>query len=134
MNEFIEQFVSESRELAEQATSELATLERMPQDAELLDGLFRAFHTLKGGAAIVEFAAMERALHAVENVLSEVRAGKRSFTVALSGECLACLDQVLRWLDTTERAGEIPKDADEEANAIVRRFGDETGDEVQSAV
>ena len=55
MNEFIEQFIIESRELIEQAMSALGTLEHTASDAENLDALFRAIHTLKGGAGIVEF-------------------------------------------------------------------------------
>jgi len=108
MNEFLGQFLIESRELIGQATEGLLVLEQSPQDAERLDAVFRAFHTLKGGAGIVDFTAMERAVHASEDLLSEVRAGKRSLTAALVGDCLACLDQVEQWLETLERTGELP--------------------------
>ena len=60
MNEFIEQFLIESRELVEQATDDLLALEKTPDDKARLDSAFRAFHTLKGGAGIVDFAAMAR--------------------------------------------------------------------------
>ena len=73
MNEFLEQFLIEARELVEQATADLLALEREPGDRASLDGAFRAFHTLKGGAGIVDFAAMARAMHAAEDVLSTVR-------------------------------------------------------------
>ncbi|MFX8976586.1 Hpt domain-containing protein, partial [Acinetobacter baumannii] len=61
MNEFLEQFVIEVRDLAEQASEDLLALEQAPGDRERLDSAFRSFHTLKGAAAIVEFAAMGRA-------------------------------------------------------------------------
>ena len=67
MNEFLEQFLIESRELAQQATTDLLRLEESPQDADILDSAFRAFHTLKGGAGIVDFAAMSQAVHAAES-------------------------------------------------------------------
>jgi two-component system, chemotaxis family, sensor kinase CheA len=111
MNEFITQFLIESRELVEQATEGLLILEQSPNDAEQLDSVFRAFHTLKGGAGIVEFADMERAVHAAEEILSGARSGKRALTTALVGECLACLDQVIQWLDVVERTGEFPSSA-----------------------
>jgi two-component system, chemotaxis family, sensor kinase CheA len=111
MNEFINQFVIESRELVEQATAGLLILEQSPNDAEQLDSVFRAFHTLKGGAGIVEFATMERAVHAAEEILSAARAGKRALTTTLVGNCLACLDQVVQWLDDIEQTGEFPSDA-----------------------
>jgi len=112
MNEFLTQFVIESRELVEQATEGLLVLEKSPNDAERLDSVFRAFHTLKGGAGIVDFAAMERIVHAAEEILSAARAGKRTLTTALVGDCLACLDQVVQWLDVIEQTGEFPSSAE----------------------
>ncbi len=108
MNDFLSQFLLESREFVQQATEGLLVLEQSPRDAERLDSVFRAFHTLKGGAGIVEFAAMEHAVHAAEEILSNARAGKRELTAALVGDCLACLDQVVQWLDVIEQTGELP--------------------------
>jgi len=108
MNEFITQFLIESREFVEQATEGLLVLEQSPHDVERLDSVFRAFHTLKGGAGIVEFTAMEQAVHAAEEILSAARSGKRALTTALVGDCLACLDQVVQWLDILEQTGEFP--------------------------
>lgn len=122
MNEFIEQFLVECRELVDQATDDLLALEERPNDRERLDGAFRAFHTLKGAAGIVEFAAMEAALHAAEDVLSAVRSGADPVTPGLVGDCLTCLDQVVQWLDAMQVSGEPPSDAQAGADAIVARF------------
>jgi two-component system chemotaxis sensor kinase CheA len=122
MNEFIEQFLVESRELVEQAVGDLLALEQAPDDRDRLDSAFRAFHTLKGSAGIVDFAAMVRALDAAEDVLSAVRAGADPVTAELISDSLACLDQVARWLDAVESAGEPPSDAGPAADAIVARF------------
>lgn len=123
MNEFIEQFLVECRELVEQATDDLLALEDRPDDRERLDGAFRAFHTLKGAAGIVDFAAMEIALHAAEDVLASVRGGADPVTPALVGNCLTCLDQVVQWLDVMQGSGEPPTDAQPAADAIVARLG-----------
>jgi two-component system, chemotaxis family, sensor kinase CheA len=122
MNEFLEQFVVEARELIEQVTADLLALEREPGDRASLDGSFRAFHTLKGSAGIVDFAAMGRAMHAAEDVLSMVRQGDRPVTASLIGDCLACLDQVVQWLDSIEESGELPGDADTAADRLAARF------------
>ena len=128
MNEFVEQFLVESRELVEQATDDLVTLEGRPQDQERIDGAFRAFHTLKGAAAIVEFDAMARALHAAEDVLAKVRAGEAAVTPQLIGDCLTCLDQVVQWLDSIQsKDGALPDGAEAQADAVVRRFGPAAG-------
>jgi two-component system chemotaxis sensor kinase CheA len=108
MNDFLRQFLIESRELVIQASEGLLLLEKSPHDAECLDTVFRAFHTLKGGAGIVEFPVMEQALHAVENLLTEARSGKRTLNSALVGSCLTSLDQVSQWLDILEQTGELP--------------------------
>jgi len=108
MNDFLNQFLIECREIVEQAAADLLALEKSPRDAQLLDGVFRAFHTLKGSAGIVEFAAMEQAVHATENLLSGARATGEPISAELVAACLACLDRVLGWLDTIERTGELP--------------------------
>jgi len=123
MNELLEQFLLESRELAGQATDGLLSLERAPDDAGLLDAVFRALHTLKGGAGIVEFPAMERALHAAEDALSAARSGTRPLTPQLTDACLACLDQVLQWLDVLEHTGELPTEGSgQQAELVLARF------------
>jgi two-component system chemotaxis sensor kinase CheA len=126
MNEFIEQFLIECRELVEQATEDLLALEQHPDNRERLDSAFRAFHTLKGAAGIVEFSAMGRLLHAAEDVLSSVRAGDHPVTVDLISHCLTSLDQVVQWLDAMEVAGDPPQDADAAADRLIARFTADT--------
>jgi two-component system, chemotaxis family, sensor kinase CheA len=120
MNEFLQQFLIESRELVDQASDDVLSLEREPHDAQRFDDAFRAFHTLKGGAGIVDFAAMQEAVHAAEGVFTAARAESRPLSARDIGNCLACLDQVLDWLDTIEVTGTLPPDAD--AAAITARF------------
>lgn len=124
MDEFIEQFLLESRENVEGATADLLALEAHPHDRARLDSAFRAFHTLKGGAGIVGFDAMSRAVHAAEDLLSNVRSGARPITPELVGDCLACLDQVVQWLDAMDASGELP-DAPQ-ADALVARLSGAT--------
>ncbi|TCK19772.1 two-component system chemotaxis sensor kinase CheA [Ancylobacter aquaticus] len=122
MNEFIEQFLIEARELVEQGTADLLAAEERPKDAAAIDGAFRAFHTLKGSAGIIDFAAMARALHVAEDSLSEARGGSLPITNELISHCLSCLDQVVQWLEVIEQTGEPPADADSGADAVVALF------------
>src|SRR5262245_48737063 len=112
MDELLTQFLIESRELVDKAVEDLLALEKAPDDANRFDDAFRAFHTLKGGAGIVEFAAMQEALHCAEDALAAARAEARRVSASDIGNCLACLDQVTEWLDATESAGAIPPGAD----------------------
>ena len=53
-----EQFVAEARELVHQATDDLIAAERDGFSPERIDRVFRAFHTLKGSAGVVDLPAM----------------------------------------------------------------------------
>lgn len=122
MNEFIEQFLVEGRELVAQGSDDLLALEESPGDKERLDSAFRAFHTLKGAAGIVDFEAMAQALHAGEDILSGVRSGTVAMTAAVTDLCLACLDQVTTWMDQMQATGEVPGDAQVRADEVTRQF------------
>ena len=104
-----QQFLIESRELVDQASDDLLALEKAPHDAQRFDDAFRAFHTLKGGAGIVDFAAMQEARALPRRVRSRQRARESRPLSALDiGNCLVCLDQVVDWLDTIESTGDAP--------------------------
>jgi two-component system chemotaxis sensor kinase CheA len=112
MDELLTQFLIESRELVDKAVEDLLALEKAPHDRTRFEDAFRAFHTLKGGAGIVEFAAMQEALHCAEDALAAARAESRPVSALDVGNCLTCLDQVVEWLSTIEQSGAIPPDAD----------------------
>ena len=76
MSALQEQFVTEARELIRQATDDLIALERDGASPERIDRVFRAFHTLKGSAGVVELPAMSVMLHAAEDLLAGVRPGR----------------------------------------------------------
>jgi len=120
MDELLAQFVIESRELVDKAVDDLLALEKAPNDSKRFEDVFRAFHTLKGSAGIVEFAAMQKALHCAEDVLAVARSESTPVAAVDIGNCLTCLDQVIEWLDAVESAGAIPPDAD--AAEIVALF------------
>jgi len=119
MDELLTQFLIESRELVDKAGEDLLALEKA-HDAKRFEDAFRAFHTLKGGAGIVEFGAMQEALHCAEDALAAARAESRPVSALEIGNCLACLDQVAEWLATIEQSGAIPQNAD--AGDIVALF------------
>lgn len=122
MNQLQEQFVSETKELILQATDDLMAVERSGFDAERIDRIFRAFHTLKGSAGVVDLPAMALVLHAAEDLLSAVKARKRPVTTALVSEALQCLDQVSAWVAAFEARGALPAQAGERARDAALRL------------
>ena len=113
MNSLQEQFVDEARELIRQATDDLTAAERDGFSAERVDRVFRAFHTLKGSAGVVDLPAMGLTLHAAEDLLGAAASGQAEPSPAVIDKMLDCLDQVSAWVDHFEihqaeapRAGE----------------------------
>ena len=122
MSALQEQFVTEARELIRQATDDLIALERDGASPERIDSVFRAFHTLKGSAGVVELPAMSIMLHAAEDLLASVRHGTLGAGAEIIDAALACLDQVSRWVDDFEAAGALPARAGEDGRAMAERL------------
>ncbi|HEY1075793.1 MAG TPA: chemotaxis protein CheA [Fontimonas sp.] len=87
-------FLAEAGELLERVSGQLIELEARPQDAELLNAIFRAFHTVKGGAGFLNLAAMVELCHATEDVFNALRNGRCKLDAALLDAVLQALDQV----------------------------------------
>ena len=121
MSALEEQFVTEARELIRQATDNLIALER-DGTTERVDSVFRAFHTLKGSAGVVELPAMSIMLHAAEDLLDSVRHGTLGASAEIVDAALACLDQVSRWVENFEAAGALPSGAGEDGRAMAERL------------
>ena len=122
MSALQEQFVTEARDLIRQATDDLIALERAGTSPERLDGVFRAFHTLKGSAGVVELPAMSMMLHAAEDLLVGVRGGTLRANAEIFDAALACLDQVSRWVDDFEAGGSLPAQAGADGRAMAERL------------
>jgi two-component system chemotaxis sensor kinase CheA len=126
MNALLEQFLLESRDLIAEGTRGLIALERTPEDAALVVGVFRAFHTLKGSSGVLAIQPMTRMLHAAEDMLAAIRDGRTPIGPALIDTLLECLDQTARWLDDLEVRDGLPDDAEGNATGLIRRLrGDE---------
>ncbi|MDH7600555.1 MAG: chemotaxis protein CheA [Armatimonadota bacterium] len=69
-------FVTECSEYIEEAEAGLLALETDPSDAEAVNKVFRAFHTIKGTSAFLGLNAVSELAHKAENLLSRVRDGE----------------------------------------------------------
>ncbi|MCC2637162.1 MAG: cheA [Moraxellaceae bacterium] len=100
MSDLIEQlwpaFLAESNEQLE--ALELGLVGDGAVGARDLNALFRSFHTLKGGCAMMGFASMEAIAHACEDLLDPVRKGERALDSALVDTLLAAVDCLKRQL------------------------------------
>jgi two-component system chemotaxis sensor kinase CheA len=110
MDEVVAEFLVESRENLDQLDTELVTLEQQ-SDPELVAGIFRAIHTIKGTSGFLGFGQLEAVTHVGENLLSMLRDGALTPTESLTTALLAMVDAVRAILDDIERTGaELPRD------------------------
>ncbi|HEU4559300.1 MAG TPA: chemotaxis protein CheA [Longimicrobium sp.] len=117
-------FVAEAEENLAELEDALLSLEARPADAETLNTVFRAAHTLKGNAANLGLAPVAEFAHGVEDVLDQLREGTLALTPPLAGLLLRGVD-ALRALVPAAVAGldELPV-AD---RALLERIGDCAG-------
>jgi two-component system chemotaxis sensor kinase CheA len=98
--ELIQQtFIAESRELLRDMEGALLELEKAPRDAELINAVFRAAHTIKGSSGTVSFDAIVEFTHAMESVLQMIRSGELAIDSRLIELLLTCGDHVSALLD-----------------------------------
>jgi two-component system chemotaxis sensor kinase CheA len=118
MDDLLEQFLIEGRELVTQASDDLIALERSPSDSARLESLFRAIHTLKGSVALFDFAPMGSALHAAEDLLGSLQKEKAEADRSIIDALLACVDASERWIESIARSGHLPANAEEEGRNL----------------
>ena len=71
--EMVEEFINDAREQLENIENGTLALEKNPLDKEVINSLFRAFHTLKGNAGFLEFTVIGQLAHLMESLLDAVR-------------------------------------------------------------
>ena len=98
-------FLVEAGELLERLGPQLVDLEQQPDDPGLLNGIFRAFHTVKGGAGFLNETALVEICHRAEEIFSVLRAGTRKMDADLMDATLAAYDEVVRMMDVIKDGG-----------------------------
>jgi len=111
-DEILQDFLVEAGEILEQLNEQLVELERNPQDFDLLNAVFRGFHTIKGGAGFLALDTMVAVCHRSEDVFNVLRTGDISIDASMMDSFLAVLD-ILNDQFAQITAGEEPVAADE---------------------
>ncbi|OPA99957.1 chemotaxis protein CheA [Pseudomonas fluorescens] len=92
--EILQDFLVEAGEILEQLSEQLVELESRPDDANLLNAIFRGFHTVKGGAGFLQLHELVECCHIAENVFDILRKGERQVDSELMDVILEALDAV----------------------------------------
>ncbi|MBL8799442.1 MAG: chemotaxis protein CheW [Planctomycetia bacterium] len=102
------EFVSEAKEHLANVTDDLLALEKQQGDAARyrIDRLFRAMHSVKGGAGFFARRTVEELAHRMETVLGQLRQGRLTADAALTDALLAGTDRIYALLDDIERSND----------------------------
>jgi two-component system chemotaxis sensor kinase CheA len=92
--EILQDFLVEAGEILEQLSEQLVELESRPDDMNLLNAIFRGFHTVKGGAGFLQLNELVECCHIAENVFDILRKGSRRVDSELMDVVLEALDAV----------------------------------------
>ena len=92
--EILQDFLVEAGEILEQLSEQLVELESRPDDSDLLNAIFRGFHTVKGGAGFLQLNELVECCHIAENVFDILRKGERRVDAELMDVVLEALDTV----------------------------------------
>ncbi len=94
MEELMEDFLTEASDLLSDVDSKLMGLEKTPHDRDLLNVIFRGFHTIKGGAGFLNATELVTLCHLTENLFDKLRNGELSLNAELMDTIFAATGEV----------------------------------------
>ncbi|MGH8808180.1 MAG: chemotaxis protein CheW [Noviherbaspirillum sp.] len=114
LDEALQTFIAESRELLEEMENALLDIEQAEVKTEMVNSIFRAAHTIKGSAGLFSLDHVVAFTHVVESVLDRVRDGDIEVADELVALLLSCCDHIGTMIDALD-AGR--SEADDEMRA-----------------
>src|SRR5690554_667484 len=105
MDEIVREFVVESHENLDRLDRDLVALESDGESRALLGSIFRTIHTIKGTSGFLGFGALESLTHVGENLLAQLRDGKRPMTQRTTDVLLQMVDFVRVIMAVIEETG-----------------------------
>jgi len=130
--EILQDFLIEAGEILELLSEQLVELENDVDNAELLNAIFRGFHTVKGGAGFLALHELVDVCHGAENIFDLLRNGQRTVNSELMDTILSALDTI-NDMFTSVKSREPLEAASSELLAELRRLSVPEGQEKPAA-
>lgn len=121
MKEIIDDFIVESSELIETVIQDIVTIEKNP-DSDIINGIFRAVHTVKGTSSFLGFGVLSSLAHKAEDVLGMIRKGELQPDEEIADILLEAVDLMKVLIDDIRTAGS-EQHGTEEVLERLRRIG-----------
>ena len=123
LDQALQSFIVEARELLQDMEESLLRLEQQPADPDTLGAIFRAAHTIKGSAGLFGLDPIVGFTHIVEDLLDRARDGALSISGELVALLLECGDHMLELVDVVaDRGGQLDAQAQLRENALRQRL------------
>ncbi len=104
--EILQDFIVEAGEIIENLNEQLVQIEKTPDDKDLLNAIFRGFHTVKGGAGFLQLTNLVNICHAAESLFDELRNGRIAMSPDLMDAVLQAYDEITSMFDVVKNAQE----------------------------
>jgi two-component system chemotaxis sensor kinase CheA len=118
MDDLLREFLTETNESLDVLDVELVRFEQQPNNAAILDNIFRLVHTIKGTCGFLSLVRLEALAHAAETLMGQFRAGK-AVTVDAVSLILLTIDRIKELLGALERDHKEPDGADHDVIAAL---------------
>ncbi|HEX8224198.1 MAG TPA: chemotaxis protein CheA [Allosphingosinicella sp.] len=122
MDDLINDFIAETREMLEALSGEIVAWEAMPDDRARLDEIFRFVHTVKGNSGFFDLPRIGALSHAAEDALGAVRSGARVADAQLVSAVLAVIDRLGELVEALETGEAL---ASEDDSALIDALSSE---------
>ena len=119
MDELINDFIAETRDMLQAIAGALVAWEANPADRERFDEIFRFVHTVKGNCGFFDLPRLRQLSHAAEDALADVRAGKREADATLVNAVLAVIDRIGELIQAMETGESVASEDDEQLIAAL---------------
>lgn len=131
--DILQDFLVEAGEILELLSEQLVELENNPEDKDLLNAIFRGFHTVKGGAGFLSLTELVDTCHGAENVFDILRNGQRHVDASLMDTMLKALDTVNEQFQAVQDREPLPRAEQDLLDELHRLSKPASADEAASA-
>lgn len=136
MKEIFDSFVIETNEILERLDFQLVELENSPENTDLLNDVFRSFHTVKGTSGFLGLERLTQVTHKCEDILNKLRKGEAKLDPSIMDGILNAFDKIKELVVCIETNKNENVDIDETisllTNIIQKLEGSERGEEDDS--
>jgi two-component system chemotaxis sensor kinase CheA len=130
MDDLLREFVTETNESLDVVDVELVRFEQEPNNAKILDNVFRLVHTIKGTCGFLGLPRLEALAHAAETLMGKFRDGQTATSEAVT-VVLATIDRIKQILESLEREQREPDGSDEDLITDLERMVERLGPEAR---